>query len=95
MPGKSLKMNRAPADPSVPPVAVQASGTMLASTVIGTGLSSSAAQRSAARWKTINRCWPSVVPVFPPTGATGVGSLRPTPGRLLLTSTIVELANAG
>ena len=45
-------------------------------------------QRLAAYLKAISRCWPSVVPVLPPTGARGVGSLKPTPGALMLTMTI-------
>src|SRR6185369_10534620 len=48
-----------------------------------------------AAWaKAFNRCWPSVVPVLPPTGAAGVGSLNPTPGSLMLTITIVAAAEA-
>src|SRR5687767_5282203 len=36
----------------------------------------------------MRRCSPNVVPVLPPTGAAGVGSLNPTPGALMLTMTI-------
>src|SRR5688572_7209335 len=55
---------------------------------ICTLLSSRAAQMLAACWKAIRRCSPRVVPVLPPTGETGVGSLKPTPGALTLTITI-------
>src|SRR5207344_1814627 len=48
----------------------------------------------AACWKMNNRWAPSVVPGFPPTGARGVGSLKPTPGTLLLMMTMFA-ANAG
>jgi hypothetical protein len=34
-------------------------------------------ERQAANWKAFSRCLPSVVPVLFPTGATGVGSLKP------------------
>jgi hypothetical protein len=34
--------------------------------------------QTSATWRyTFMRCWPSVVPVLPPTGLTGVGSLKP------------------
>src|SRR4051812_8944713 len=33
------------------------------------------------------RCWPTVVPELPPTGAAGVGSLKPTPSGSVLTRT--------
>src|SRR5688572_10315075 len=41
----------------------------------------------AAWLNAISRCSPRVVPVLPPTGAAGVGSLKPTPGALRLTMT--------
>src|SRR6185369_16694005 len=37
----------------------------------------------------MRRCWPGVVPVLPPMGATGVGSLKPTPGASALTMVMV------
>src|SRR4051794_26133069 len=33
------------------------------------------------------RCSPTVAPALPPTGVAGVGSLKPTPGRSVLTRT--------
>src|SRR5690349_12194802 len=56
---------------------------------------STAVQMSAACRNTFMRCWPSVVPVLPPMGAAGVVSLKPTPGRLPLTTMILPCANAG
>ena len=44
---------------------------------------------AAAFWNALRRCWPSVVPGLPPTGAAGVGSLKPTPAALPLTMVIV------
>src|SRR5262249_61794664 len=44
-------------------------------------LSRAAAQISAAKRTAFNLCWPRVVPVLPPTGAAGVGSLKPFDGR--------------
>src|ERR1017187_74011 len=42
------------------------------------------------------RCCPRVVPVFPPTGLTGVGSLNPTPaGSLLMIVTVAALSKDG
>ena len=38
------------------------------------------------------RCWPSVVPGLPPTGAAGVGSLNPSAGPSRFTSVIVVAA---
>src|SRR5882724_3667870 len=43
----------------------------------------------------MRRCWPRVVPGLPPTGARGVGSLKPSPGALTLTMVIVALAKTG
>src|SRR3954470_6339903 len=60
-----------------------------------TGLSRIEPQMSAAYWKAISRCWPTVVPGLPPTGAAGVGSLKPTPGALVLTMTMLAVAKAG
>src|SRR6185295_9662763 len=40
------------------------------------------------------RCSPSVVPMLPPTGATGVGSLKPTPAGSRLVMMIVAAATA-
>src|SRR5882672_7675279 len=65
-------------------VGPQVSGSKVALTRIGTLLVSSEPQMSAAYWKAINRWAPSVVPTLPPTGATGVGSLNPSPGPSLL-----------
>src|SRR5689334_21695993 len=91
-PGKFAQKPSAPVEPSVPDVGEQVSGIIRASMLIGTALSKSAAQIDAAYWKAIIRCWPSVVPGLPPIGAFGVGSLKPTPGALMFTMLIVELA---
>src|SRR5215471_13413679 len=40
----------------------------------------------------MSRCSPMVAPELPPTGATGVGSLNPTPAALLLRMMIVAAA---
>ena len=51
---------------------------------------------AAARLKTLSRCWPKVVPVFPATAARGEGSLKPSPAPSLLTMLIVAaLADFG
>src|SRR5947209_7504920 len=60
-----------------------------------TGLSRIEPQTLAANWKTLSACWPRVVPGLPPTGATGVGSLKPTPGALTLTMTMLAAPKAG
>src|SRR3954451_17854062 len=60
-----------------------------------TGLSRIEPQTLAAYWKAISRCWPTVVPGLPPAGAAGVGSLKPTPGALVLTMTMLAVAKAG
>jgi hypothetical protein len=59
---KSLQISLAPAEPSTALVAVQDSGWKDAPMRIGTLLVRVAPQMSAARWKAIRRCWPSVVP---------------------------------
>lgn len=69
------------ADPSVPEKAVQGRVlSQLARIVIFGPLVSVAPQIFAANWKAFSRCWPRVVPLLPPTGATGVLSLNPVPG---------------
>src|SRR5262245_39885779 len=45
---------------------------------------------AAACWKAINRCSPRVVPLLPPTGAAGVGSLKPWPGSVTFTIVMCE-----
>src|ERR1035441_4930848 len=63
-------------------------GAKLALTRIGTVLARRPPQMEAACWNTMRRCWPSVVPAFPPTGATEVVSLRPVPAGSELTMTM-------
>jgi hypothetical protein len=46
----------------------------------------------AAYLKTFRRCSPSVVPLLPPTGVRGAGSLNPTPGESTLMIVIVVAA---
>src|SRR5947209_18391260 len=60
-----------------------------------TGLSRIEPQTLAAYWKTFRACWPTVVPGLPPTGAAGVGSLKPTPGALTLTMTMLAAPKTG
>ena len=95
-PGLSLALPDAPADAADsvscriraegPLVGLQASGENCAPRKIGTSLCNSAPQLCAATAKTLRRCSPRVVPGLPPTGATAVVSLSPTPGpsRLLI-----------
>src|ERR1044071_1488264 len=93
-PGKLEKIRIVPAEPSTADVAVQVSGSTDAASLISARLSSVAPQTSAANWKAIRRCCPTVVPGLPPIGAAGVGSLKPTPSALKLTIVIVALADA-
>src|SRR5713101_5555804 len=88
-PGKSLTIWVGPADPRTAVVASHWRAVKLAWIRISTGVSSRWAQISAAAWNAISRCWPIVVPGFPPTGAAGVGSLKPTRGSLALTIVIL------
>src|SRR5215203_2992619 len=62
---------------------------------MGTALSRIEPQTLAANWKAISRCWPTVVPGLPPTGAAGVGSLKPSLGPSPLTMTILAAPKAG
>ena len=94
-PVKSRNALIAPAAPRSAPVALHGSGSNVALTRIGTALERSPAQMSAARWKAMSRCWPRVVPGFPPTGATGVGSLKPSPGLSLLITVMTAASTAG
>src|SRR5215468_5942250 len=73
----------------------QKSGSMVASTKMVTLLVSWAAQMLAANWNAFRRCAPSVVIGLPPTGATTVGSLKPSPAPSLLTIVIVAACVAG
>src|SRR5690242_6660495 len=65
--------------PSTADVALHVSGSNVALTWMGTLLGSRAPQMLAAAWNTFRRCWPIVVPGLPGAGATGVGSLKPSP----------------
>ncbi len=60
-----------------------------------TGLSRIEPQTSAAYWKAMRRCWPTVVPGLPPTGAAGVGSLKPSLAPSTLTMVMVAAPKAG
>src|SRR5262245_50491248 len=42
----------------------------------------------------MSRCCPIVVPVLPPTGVAGVGSLKPTPAAVALMTVMVALPEA-
>ena len=78
-----------PADARVPPSTSQPSGSQVAWILIVGPLFSVAPQIFAAVWMAFSRCWPRVFPPFPPTGATGVVSLNPTPGASLFKTTTV------
>ncbi len=93
--GKLPKTWIVDAAPSVPVVAAQGRDWKADWMLIVTGLSRIPPQRSAAYWKAMSRCWPTVVPELPPTGVAGVGSLKPAPGMLVLTMTISAAAKAG
>jgi hypothetical protein len=86
---KLAKTVVAPAEPSVALDAEQLSASMVAPTRIVTALVSCAPQMFAAWVNAFNRCAPSVVPAFPPTGATAVVSLKPSPAASLLTTAMV------
>ena len=83
-----------PADARVAVLSVQPSASQLARIVIVGPLFSVAPQMFAAVWAAFNRCWPRVVPGFPPTGATGVVSLNPTPGASLFKIATVACPDA-
>src|SRR6266404_2942554 len=78
-PAKSRTTLTGPAEPRTAEVELQDKGSNFAPTRIVTGLLRSAPQRFPACWNALNRWAPIVVPGFPPTGATGVGSLNPSP----------------
>ena len=75
-------------------MALQDSGSKVARIFTSTLLVSWAPHSEATYWNAFNRCWPSVVPGLPPTGATAVGSLKPMPAALPLTIVIVAAACA-
>src|SRR3954471_23031150 len=56
--------------------------------LIGTVLSMLAAQMVAAKLNRFSRWEPRVVPLLPPSGVTGVASLKPSPGPSLFTMLI-------
>src|SRR5258705_13209436 len=82
-PGKSLSIDMAPDEARTAEVGSQGRSelsTQLALIVIEGPLFKVAPQTFAANWKALSRCCPNVPPPFPPIAATGVGSLKPTPG---------------
>src|SRR5262249_16494988 len=81
-----------PATPSTPIVAVQDSGTKLASILTGALGLSAALQMAAAYLKASKRCCPTVVPALPPTGGAAVGSLNPSFALFLFTIAIAAAA---
>src|SRR5690349_16102997 len=83
-PVKSSDTDTAPAEPSTAEPALQGSGSIDALTRMGTLLTRHAPARSAAYWNAFKRAWPSVVAGLPPTGTTGVVSLKPSPGPSVL-----------
>ena len=93
-PGTLISANRGPAEPSVALVAVQVSGLNAAWIWMVTEDVRIEPQMLAACWKQSRRCWPIVVPELPPTGAAGVGSLKPSPAPSVLMMTIVAEAKA-
>jgi hypothetical protein len=78
----------------VPEVFVQLIASQFDRIVIFGPLFSVAPQMFAANWKALRRCSPRVVPGFPPTGATGVLSLNPTPSGSALLISIVACPDA-
>src|SRR5262249_57633480 len=75
-------------------VAVDGRGSKAAETVMVAEVDSSEPQMLAAAWNALSRCAPRVVPGLPPTGATGVGSLNPSPGpSTLVTTTVADRAD--
>src|SRR5262245_18384088 len=84
-------LNAAPAAPRT----FGPSGSKLAWMLMSMLLSSAAPHRSAANWKAMRRCWPFVVPGLPPTGAAGVGALKPSLGPSALIIVMCALADAG
>src|SRR5262245_63797701 len=79
----------APAEPSVALEAEHVSESIVAATRIVTALESCAPQTDAAYVNAFRRWAPSVVPAFPPTGRTTVGSLKPSPAPSLFTTVMV------
>ena len=83
-----------PAEPSRAEAEPQSSGSKLAAMRISTSLCRTAPQIEAAYWKAFSRCAPRVTPGLPPTGATAVGSLKPSPAPSSLT-TVTVAADSG
>src|SRR5438034_3164859 len=77
--GKSRNTSLAPALPNTAELAEHDRAVHTALIRIVTVLLTAAPHLLAAARKTFIRCCPSVVPGFPPTGATAVLSLNPTP----------------
>ena len=92
--GKFLVTPTGAADARVPPSTSQGRAAQLARTVIVGPLLSVAPQIFAAVRTAISRCWPRVVPLLPPTGATGVGSLNPVVEESLDTTSTVACPDA-
>ncbi len=90
--GKFATDDVAAVEPRTADVELHDSGWKLASTLIVTLLGRIEPQIRATSWKTIIRCWPTVVPVFPPTGVAGVVSLKPWPAASFEMTTIVAAA---
>jgi hypothetical protein len=86
---KSRRKAKGAAWPRSAEVLLHVSGLNEALTWIVTELERRAPQKSAAYWNAISRWAPTVVPVFPPTGAAGVASLSPCPDASLLMMTKV------
>src|SRR3954469_9528411 len=84
-----------PAEPSVAAVAVQDSAGNEAWMLMSAALSRVEPQTFAANVNAISRCCPLVVPGLPPTGAAGVGSLKPSFGPSTLTTVMCAPAAAG
>src|SRR5262245_10554694 len=83
-----------PAAPSTALVASQGSGWKVPCTTMSMLLWSDAPHRLAANSNRIRRWSPSVAPVLPPTGAVGVGSLKPMPGSSTLLMRMVAASAA-
>src|SRR4051812_28888066 len=86
--GMFEKYHSAFAAPSTADVELHGNGVKNAMTRMGCVLCSVPPHFWAAAWNTLSACWPTVVPGLPPTGAAGVGSLKPSPAGSPLTTMI-------
>src|SRR5258707_8990134 len=89
-PAKSCQALCAPVTPNSAESAAQLRAFQVTRAVMVGTLSRVAPHLLAAAWIAIILCCPRVVPVLPPTGETGAGSLKPTPAESPFWITTVE-----